>query len=61
MPSNAVFTAAVVPLKVIIESAMPSPTEKLSPAVLARVSVPFVTSIVTSSLGSRSPVNVIAL
>ena len=42
MPARAVFTAAIVPVKVMLASAVPSPTLKLKPAVPPRVSVPFV-------------------
>ena len=41
--------ALAVPVKVIVVSALPSPLEKLRPAVLANVSVPLVTDRVTRS------------
>lgn len=43
VPFNAALTSASVPVKVIVASALPSPTLKLRPAVCASVRLPWVT------------------
>ena len=49
MPSSATLMAAIVPVKVIAASSPPSPEVKVSPAVPASVSVPWLAVRVTST------------
>ena len=49
MPSSAALIAASVPVKVMAASSAPSPPEKVNPAVLASVSVPWLAVSVTAT------------
>ena len=65
MPSSAALIADRVPVKVIVASAVPLPAIKVSPAVPASVSVPFVAVSVTWSgfvpaSGSLTPIGAAA-